>query len=193
MGFPPSDLKIWVLAIVGLTSLGVGYFLGQGQQATDGLREHGSAVEPNSGPLIGSRRPDFALPDLQEVPRSIGEWDGMLLVINFWATWCPPCRKEIPVFIDLQEKYRGRGLRFVGVAIDDLEAVQKYAEEVGINYPILHGDIEAFEVSRGYGNQLGALPFTVVIDRKGIIVLSRPGEISRTEVEQVIQTYLSAW
>ena len=134
----------------------------------------------------GSRRPDFRLIDLDGVVREVREWDGRVLVVNFWATWCPPCRREIPGFIALQEQYAERGLQFVGIAIDEQAAVADLVRELGVNYPILMGQADAMELGRRFGNTLGALPYTVIVDREGIVVFAKRGELSREQAEEVI-------
>ena len=91
------------------------------------------------------RRPEFWLADPQGVRHAIGEWDGKLLVMNFWATWCPPCRHEMPVFMALQKRYASRGVQFLGIAIDDAAKVRAFAAEIGLNYPTLLGQLDAIE------------------------------------------------
>ncbi|MEN8219466.1 MAG: TlpA disulfide reductase family protein [Pseudomonadota bacterium] len=132
------------------------------------------------------RRPDFNLPDLQGKIHANSEWDGKVVIVNFWATWCPPCLKEIPMFIKLQEKYAERGLQLVGIAIDNLHAVQSIVDQMGINYPILVGDQKAINISRSFGNNLGALPFTAIVDSQGYIVLQEIGEMRLENTEQAI-------
>jgi peroxiredoxin len=136
-------------------------------------------------------RPAFSLPDLGGTVRRISQWDGKVVLLNFWATWCPPCRKEIPGFIELQERYGPRGFQVVGVAIDDADKVQDFADTMGINYPNLIGDLEAIDIAKSYGDRLGSLPYSVVIDRSGRIVHSHwQGEFEREAVEQIIQPLL---
>jgi len=138
------------------------------------------------------QRPPFELPDMQGVSRHIKTWDGKVLVVNFWATWCGPCLREIPAFVDLQKKYGDKGLQFVGVAFDDLEAIQGFTKtsKIQFNYPILIGEDDAMTIAAIYGNTIGALPYTVIIDRKGKIVHGQIGEISRRSVEDIIKPLL---
>lgn len=119
--------------------------------------------------------------------QSLGTWKGKVLVVNFWATWCAPCRKEIPEFIRMQERHSAQGLQFVGIAIDDKDKVAPYMREVGINYPVLVGELDAVEMSRSLGNELGALPFTVVVDRSGKVVHTILGATSETKLEPVLK------
>ena len=135
-------------------------------------------------------RPDFSLPDLQGKQHNIAEWDGKLVVLNFWASWCPPCVREIPMFVDLQKQYGDRGLQFIGVAVDRHDAAQAFVKDKGVNYPILQGMQSAMEVGALYGNDAGTLPYTVVINRHGRIVTTFSQEVHRKLIESVIQNHL---
>ena len=161
------------------------------------LRVHGDKAPPiitiskpetDRGAVVP--RPEFWLPDVEGVRHGIAEWDGKLVVMNFWATWCPPCLHEIPLFITLQERYGARGVQFLGVAIDDGDKVRAFAEEMGLNYPTLHGQLDAIEVMTAYGNKSGGLPFTVVIDRLGRIVARHPGELDEATATGLIEEFL---
>ncbi|WP_232020212.1 TlpA disulfide reductase family protein [Sulfuriflexus mobilis] len=140
--------------------------------------------------IIGSPRPGFALPDTEGTPHHIKEWDGKVLVINFWATWCPPCRKEMPAFIALQEQYGAQGLQFIGVAIDEADKVIDFMDTYGVNYPMLLGDLAAIDVGKQYGNRFGALPYTVIVDRQGMIAFTRRGELEKHDAEAEIKKLL---
>lgn len=183
-----SLVRRWaLLAVAAVVSTALGFYLGQvldGQLGSHNSADH--AVEVR----VPEERPAFSLPDIDGATRRVREWDGKVLVINFWATWCPPCREEIPEFVALQQKYAPRGLQFVGVAIEEREAVLPFMEAVGINYPILLGQLTGIELSRKYGNRWGALPFTAVINREGRIVSVKGGSITRQEMEQAILPHL---
>jgi len=127
-------------------------------------------------------RPEFSLPDLQGKPRNIKEWDGKYIVLNFWATWCPPCRKEIPEFIAMQKEYGESNLQFIGVAIDNEISVNQFALEMGINYPNLIAEMQGIELARKYGNAMGALPFSVIINPKGQIITRQVGLLERSKI-----------
>lgn len=135
-------------------------------------------------------RPEFTLPDLDGEPRSISEWDGKLIALNFWASWCPPCVKEIPLFNALQEEYGELGLQFVGVAVERRENAAAFAEEIGLSYPSMQGEYEAMQVAARYGSERGLLPYTVIIDRNGRIIERLSGEVTRDMIEPLIREKL---
>lgn len=140
--------------------------------------------------VIGQYRPAFSLKDQSGELRNINEWDGKVLLLNFWATWCSPCKKEIPVFIALQKQYEEQGLQIIGVALDDEQSVKLYSNSIGINYPVMAADLAAAEISRRYGNRFTALPFSAFIGRNGKIVRIKAGELSRIETEKIILNLL---
>lgn len=130
--------------------------------------------------------PEFSMLDLKGTSRNIKDWNGKVVMLNFWATWCPPCLEEIPEFIELQEAYGEQGLQIVGVAVDDEQAVRAFADGMDFNYPILPGDTDAIELSRRYGNQQGVLPYTVFINRQGEISHVIQGALSRARAEKIL-------
>jgi peroxiredoxin len=133
---------------------------------------------------------EFDLPDTNGIQHNSHEWDGKVVILNFWATWCPPCRKETPMFVEMQEQYGATGLQFVGVAIDDPDKVNDFMDTYGINYPMLIGEQDAIQIAKDYGNRFGALPYTVVIDRHGQISFVQRGEMKREMVEKAINQLL---
>jgi thiol-disulfide isomerase/thioredoxin len=133
---------------------------------------------------------DTPLEALDGGRQSLGHWKGKVLVVNFWATWCGPCRKEIPEFIRMQQRLGGQGLQFVGIAIDEKDKVQAYVREVGINYPVLVGELDAVEMSRSLGNEEGALPYTVVIDRAGKVVYTALGATTEARLGPILQVLM---
>jgi thiol-disulfide isomerase/thioredoxin len=141
----------------------------------------GKVDQAAAGPVFAA-----SFKDLDDKAQPLKQWQGKVLVLNFWAPWCPPCREEIPDFIKLQDKYRERGLIFVGVALDEKIKVQAFVDEMAINYPILLGEMEAVDLAKKLGNRLGGLPFTVVIDRNGGIVTSEVGGVTQARLEQLV-------
>ena len=138
--------------------------------------------------IVGAARPDFSLPDLDGVVHQVGEWDGKILAINFWATWCPPCRKEIPEFVALQQKYADRGLQFLGVALEQPEPVRRFVAEYQMNYPVLVGEMDVIRVAEAYGNQVGALPYTVIVGRDGRVAFVQAGPLSTEQAEKALSS-----
>ncbi len=136
--------------------------------------------------VIGKTRPDFAYKDIEGDMRQAKEWDGKVLLVNFWATWCPPCKKEIPAFIALQEQYAEKGFQIIGIALDDEEAVKDYADSMGMNYPVMAAEVDAVDLARQYGNRVGVLPYSAFIDRNGKIVNVKAGGLSKKAAEQII-------
>jgi peroxiredoxin len=172
------------LSVVALLALLAGYGLRKLVQDHPAVE---AAIATN---LIGQQRPDFSLPDLEGTPHSISEWDGKVLLINFWATWCPPCQKEIPGFIKVREQVGTERFEVIGIAIDDQKAVRDFVDRQTIPYPILHGEREASRISVAYGNKLGGLPYSVLVDRQGVIRSSKTGEFEPPELLKQLQPLL---
>lgn len=134
--------------------------------------------------------PDFNLPDVSGNLHSISEWQGKILIINFWATWCPPCRKEIPEFVALQKQYSAKGLQVIGVAIDDQNSVEEFLVSNKINYPILIAGVTGIALAQQLGNTVDAVPFTVVVNQQGQIIHQHPGEFSQEQIMEIITPLL---
>lgn len=140
----------------------------------------------------GYMRPDFTLQDLHGRDHAISEWDGKVLLINFWATWCAPCRKEIPELKALQDKYHEQGFEVIGVAADEAEEVIAYAKNAAFNYPVLQGEMmSVFDISEEYGNRSGVLPHSVFIDRKGQVRHIKNAVLSFDEADSIIHQLLT--
>ncbi|WP_426992824.1 TlpA family protein disulfide reductase [Methylomonas sp. CM2] len=134
---------------------------------------------------------DFTLPDLDDKPQALSQWRGDIVIVNFWATWCPPCLKEMPEFVKIQQEFGGRGVRFVGVAIEDKAPVLEYLQRRPVNYPILIGGDNGIALAHQLGNVINTVPFTVIIDRQGRIVHRQLGELTRTQALEVLEGMLS--
>jgi len=130
------------------------------------------------------------LPDLDAHPQTLEQWRGKVIVVNFWATWCAPCREEIPALVKFQRDFGPKGMQIVGIAIDAADKVRPYAANMKMNYPILIGDADGVELVQRAGNPLGGLPFTVILDRRGNAVHSHLGSLTADKLLEVIQPLL---
>jgi thiol-disulfide isomerase/thioredoxin len=126
----------------------------------------------------------LSLPDPAGVSQPISQWRGKVLVVNFWATWCEPCREEIPGLQRIREKYVGKNIEVVGIAVDSASKVREYAKSMQIAYPLLVGGMESVELARDFGNKAGGLPFTVVLDRRADIALAHLGLIKEQDLDK---------
>jgi thiol-disulfide isomerase/thioredoxin len=130
--------------------------------------------------------PEFTLGDLSGTPRSIRSWPGKSMIVNFWATWCGPCRREIPLLRELQKQHGAEGFQIVGVAVDIREDVVAYAQEIGIDYPVLIGEQDGLDAVNKFNQGSIGFPFTVFTDNQGRIVLFHLGEIRKEQADVLL-------
>src|SRR6185295_4025495 len=148
------------------------------------VEQHPAAEEPAAaGDALPTTLPDFTLGDLAGKPTSILSWPGKSMIVNFWATWCAPCRREIPLLRELQKQHGPEGFQIVGVAVDLREDVVKYAQEIGIDYPVLIGEQDGLDAVNKFGQGSIGFPFTVFTDNQGRIVLFHLGEIRKEQAD----------
>jgi len=129
-------------------------------------------------------------PDLSGNSIALSRWQGKVVVVNFWASWCAPCRDEIPGLVRVQGKYAANGLQIVGIAVDSVEKSRQAATEMTINYPVLVAGVDAIHLTRGLGNRAGALPYTIVLDRHGGVAATHLGLLSEAQLEQMLRPLL---
>jgi thiol-disulfide isomerase/thioredoxin len=135
---------------------------------------------------VPPKLPDFTLIDIEGTPRSILGWPGKSMIVNFWATWCAPCRREIPLLRELQEKHGGEGFQVVGVAVDFRDDVVKYARDIGIDYPVLIGEQDGLDAVNKFGQGSLGFPFTVFTDNQQRIVVLHLGEIKQAQAKVLL-------
>jgi thiol-disulfide isomerase/thioredoxin len=145
----------------------------------------GSTAAPTAGRKTPDRVPNLALPDAQGRQHSLSEWADRPLVVNFWATWCEPCQREIPLLKALRREYAGNSLEIVGIAIDSADSVSKYTADHALGYPVLIGERGGLEAAAAFGMDT-VLPFTVFADAQGRIVALKIGELHRDEAELIL-------
>jgi peroxiredoxin len=144
----------------------------------------GAAALPRT--KIPERLPAFSLADRTGKTTSIATWRDKSLIINFWATWCTPCRHEIPLLESLYREWNTRDVEVVGIAVDHLEKVLAYADELKIPYPLLVGEQDALDVAGAFGFESPVFPFTVFTDRQGEVVTLYVGELHRAEADLIL-------
>ena len=179
---PASPWVRWgLLLAVGVVALGIGVHV---------------ALRGLSWPAADERRAADALlavelPDEKGQVLRMAQWRGRILVVNFWATWCVPCREEMPHFMKAQAKDGGRGLQFVGIAVDQPDKVGQFVQELALNYPTMVGGMGAIELSRDLGNKLMALPFTIILDRAGRVAHTQLGPLPPDKLHALLEPLLS--
>lgn len=178
-----KSTQILVIAVVGAL---IGGATGVGIKLLNKGTDSVSTGSPPGGLQPVNNLPGFSYPDLDGRIRHADEWRDRILVLNFWAAWCPPCREEMPMFMELQKQYAQDNVRFVGIAIDDREPIQEFVDANAIEYPILLGDLDAIKLSKQLGNLFDGLPFTIVVDPDGNIILRQQGRLRREQLEPVL-------
>lgn len=172
--------KALLFTLTGALALAAGFFAHRGSR---------NVVPPPSAAGSDTLQ-HTALPDLDGSARRVADWEGKVRVVNFWATWCGPCREEIPALIRIQSRYGARGVQVIGIALDDLDRVRPFAAEMGINYPTLMAGIDGLDLATAAGNKVGALPFTVYIDRQGKVVHAELGGVDDGKLTSHIESLL---
>lgn len=152
-----------------------------GRYIADAGRQNGS-VDPAALEKLSR----LSLPDTQHTLQPLKQWQGKVQVINFWATWCPPCRAEMPGFSHLQEAQGKAGVQFVGIGVDSAENIDQFAKSNPVSYPLLHGGNNMNELMRQLGNKRIGLPFTLVIAADGRVIAAKIGAVSENEMQRLI-------
>ena len=127
-----------------------------------------------------------SLTDLNGRTQALSQWHGKTLVVNYWATWCSPCREEVPALKRIHRKYVNNGVEVVGIALDNVAKVTEFAAEMGIDYSLMIGGIETLTASKELGNRAGVLPFTVVLDRTGKVAYTHAGALTEAVLDAVL-------
>ncbi|MCC6916105.1 TlpA disulfide reductase family protein [Nitrosomonas sp.] len=178
----PSKFSFYVIVAILSLAAGVAY-----KSREMGITTQMSSTDRKAG---ADKFFSATLSDLNGAPQAMSKWRGKIVIVNFWATWCLPCRDEIPELIDTYTTYQQKDVVILGVAIDDAEKVASFHKEFNINYPVLVGEFDAFTLAEAMGNPQGALPFTVTIDRSGMIVDTHLGRIKKKQIEEIINPML---
>ncbi len=173
-----------LLIVISTLAAGAGYFLSKPRQAPLPPLEAAPAAD---API---RLLALTLPDLDNRPQALAQWKDKVLVVNFWATWCPPCKEEMPEFSRISNKYSSNGVQFVGISIDTAEKVAAFQKETPVAYPLLVSSLDALALSSDLGNRAKALPFTVVLRRDGSVQKVKLGKFATPDLEKAIEAAL---
>ena len=152
----------------------------------------GMALQRGLSPsAAGKSELEMAFPDLEGKPHALNEWKGKILIVNFWATWCPPCLEEMPEFVKLQNELGPKGLQFIGILTDDeADAARAFLKDKPLNYPVLDGGIGGRQLTEKLGDKAGVLPVSVVFDPQGKRIHTELGIFTRDEVLEKIKPWM---
>jgi thiol-disulfide isomerase/thioredoxin len=186
-------MKNWLtIAAIALLSAGAGFIIYQ--QSNSSTASAGSvlgevqAAVPASPPPMATVLPEFSLQNRAGQMQSIRSWPGKSMIVNFWATWCAPCRKEIPLLKEIAKGEAKAGFQVVGIAVDFRDEVIKYADEINIDYPLLIGEQDGLAAADAFGVRSLGLPFTAFTDNQGRIVTLLMGELTRPKAKIILNT-----
>lgn len=176
-------IRFALIAVTALLAIVAGLFVaGMDQSKSADSRD----LLPNDKALATAQLLALTLPDVDAANQPLSQWRGKLLVVSFWATWCSPCREEMPGFSRLQNKFSAKGVQFVGIAFDKPDKVKQFSMETPVSYPLLIGSSALLPITAGLGNNAGALPFTVVIGKDGAMLQSRLGIWKEAAFEAIL-------
>ncbi|MEI6457782.1 MAG: TlpA disulfide reductase family protein [Pseudomonadota bacterium] len=177
------------LAYTGFALIGIAVvcaFLYQHQHATPLAATAGTTTATTTAGTVPATRPAFTLTGLDGQRHPISEWDGHPQLVNFWATWCVPCRKEIPLLNRIQAEYAAKGLKIIGIAVDFPDDVRKFVQQVPLSYAVLMGEDDALEAAKSYGVEAMALPFSAFVDAQGHVLTVHLGELHEANLRATL-------
>lgn len=177
-----SSYRVWVLlALVALASGWAGYRFSQKTKATAEIESADLLSQLRAAPLQG----------LDGGTHRLDEWRGKIVVVNFWATWCPPCREEMPAFSRIQQEIGIKSVQFVGIAIDNPDQVRQFSRETPVSYPLVIGSAATLGITGALGNAGQGLPFTLILGREGQTLSSKLGRMTDKELRTQLASALA--
>jgi peroxiredoxin len=173
-----------MVGIVALIAMAAGLFVALRQDPTAQINAStaGAAGSPAAQSAALPRWQAFAFEDTQGRPFDLKTLQGRMLVINFWATWCPPCVEEMPELDSLYPQLQAKNIEMLGIGIDSPSNIREFLQKRSFSYPLLLGGVGGSDLGRLLGNETGGLPFTVVIDAQGRVIFRKMGRITGAEV-----------
>ena len=182
--------KLLLMLIAGVAGAAGGWWFTEAVLKDDPVPPPYLDNTPTAQELIGQTRPGFTLGSTTGQILNASDFDGDVLLINFWATWCEPCREEMPMLSELHERRKSQGFKVLGIALDDVQQARDFVEDLGIGYPNLVGGADVMATGVAYGNRAGLLPYSVLVDRQGTIRWTRLGELELAELDARIEELL---
>jgi len=176
----PGRREALILGAAGIAAAAAGFLIGPFL-----TRSTGEGGEDSSGTGYAILR-SARLVDLAGKSRRLSEWQGRILICNFWATWCAPCREEIPLLMSARRKYQGSGVEIVGIAIDKASKVAEFAASLKISYPILLAEADGLDLMHQLGNTSGGLPYTVIAGRRGSLIYRKLGAMKQGDLDGIL-------
>ena len=171
----------WLFAAIAVLALAAGTALW--------LVQRPAGVAPPSAAISPAALYAATFVDAAGQRQALGQFAGKVMVVNFWATWCAPCREEMPAFVRLQERWAGRGVQFVGLSAEEPDKAARFGRELGVNYPLWTGGEEVAELSRRLGNTRGVLPHSALIGRDGRLLEMKVGPYTEPELDELLSRF----
>jgi thiol-disulfide isomerase/thioredoxin len=172
--------RFWLIALpLALAALAAGIWFARG---------HYAPRSADAAALAALHQASYPAPQGRQ--HALAQWSGKLRVVNFWASWCAPCREEMPDFDELARQYRNQGVEFIGIAVDTPANVQAFLQKHPVSYPVLIGEGGAHGLARALGNTSGALPYTLMLDAEGRIVMHHLGRLPRATLDAALRKNL---
>jgi thiol-disulfide isomerase/thioredoxin len=184
-----ARIVLLVVALAGLAGAGGYYLYAQRETPTATASTATPPEQATDSPpplTLAATVPHFQLADREGQFRSLHDWQGKSLIVNFWATWCAPCRREIPLLQQIARERGKDGFQVIGIAVDFRDKVIEYADQMNIQYPLLIGEQDALDAAAAFGVGVVGFPFTIFTDARGRVILLHLGELTASQAELVL-------